>query len=115
MVLEALGFDIIEAGFPISSPGDFKSVHEISKVIKEATIYALTRSVEKDIEVAAEALKHAKRPRIHTCIGTSDYHIKYKFNTTREAIIERAVKAVKFARRFNDDVEFYAEDSGSTQ
>jgi 2-isopropylmalate synthase len=114
LALEALGVDIIEAGFPISSPGDFKSVQEISKVIKEATICALTRSVEKDIEVAAEALKYAKRPRIHTGIGTSDYHIKYKFNTTREDIIERAVKAVKFARRFTDDVEFYAEDAGRT-
>jgi len=114
LALEALGVDIIEAGFPISTPGDFKSVQEISKVIKEATICALTRSVEKDIEVAAEALKYAKRPRIHTGIGTSDYHIKYKFNTTREDIIERAVKAVKFARRFTDDVEFYAEDAGRT-
>ena len=110
--LEKLGVDVIEAGFPISSPGDFKSVVEISKAVTNPTICALTRSVEKDIEVAAEALKFAKRGRIHTGIGTSDYHIKYKFKTTHDAIIERAVRAVKFARRFVDDVEFYAEDAG---
>ena len=114
LALEALGVDIIEAGFPVSSPGDFNSVMEISKVIKDSTICALTRSVEKDIEVAAEALKYAQRKRIHTGIGTSDYHIKYKFNSTREDIIERAVKAVKYARRFADEVEFYAEDAGRT-
>jgi 2-isopropylmalate synthase len=112
--LEELGVDIIEAGFPISSPGDFESVSQISKVITTATVCGLTRAVEKDIEVAAEALKHAKRPRIHTGIGTSDLHIKTKFNSTREEIIERAVKAVKFARRFVDDVEFFAEDAGRT-
>src|SRR5689334_4619140 len=89
--LENLGVDIIEAGFPISSPGDFESVNQISKVIKEATICALSRAVEKDIEVAAQALRHAKRPRIHTGIGTSDFHIKSKFNSTRDEILQRAV------------------------
>lgn len=110
--LEELGVDVIEAGFPISSPGDFSSVEEISKVIKNATVCGLTRAVKKDIEVAADALKLAKRPRIHTGIGSSDNHIKYKFNTTRENILERAVEAVKYARNFVDDVEFYAEDAG---
>lgn len=110
--LEALGVDIIEAGFPVSSPGDFKSVEEISKVVKNATVAGLTRAVQKDIEVAAEALKPAVRPRIHTGIGSSDNHIKYKFNTTRENILERAVAAVKLARNFVPDVEFYAEDAG---
>ncbi len=113
--LEALGVDIIEAGFPISSPGDFNSVIEISKAVTWPTICALTRAVEKDIDVAADALKYAKRKRIHTGIGTSDSHIKYKFNSNREDIIERAVKAVKYARRFVDDVEFYAEDAGRTE
>lgn len=113
--LEALGVDIIEAGFPISSPGDFNSVVEISKAVTWPTICALTRAVEKDIDVAAEALKYAKHKRIHTGIGTSDSHIKYKFNSTREEIIERAVKAVKYARRYVDDVEFYAEDAGRTE
>lgn len=113
-MLERLGVDVIEAGFPVSSPGDFNSVVEISKAVTYPTICALTRAVEKDIEVAAEALKFAKHKRIHTGIGTSDSHIKYKFNSTREAIIERAVKAVKYARRFVDDVEFYAEDAGRT-
>ncbi|MBP5366600.1 MAG: 2-isopropylmalate synthase [Bacteroidales bacterium] len=113
--LEALGVDIIEAGFPISSPGDFNSVIEISKAVTWPTICALTRAVEKDIDVAADALKFAKHKRIHTGIGTSDSHIKYKFNSTREEIIERAVKAVKYARRFVDDVEFYAEDAGRTE
>lgn len=112
--LQELGVDIIEAGFPISSPGDFESVSQISKVITTATVCGLTRAVEKDIEVAAEALKYAKRPRIHTGIGTSDLHIKTKFNSTREEIIKRAVKAVKFARRFVEDVEFFAEDAGRT-
>jgi len=112
--LEALGVDIIEAGFPISSPGDFKSVNEISKVIKDATVCGLTRAVLKDIEVAAEALKYAKRPRIHTGIGTSDLHIKAKFNTTQDEILARAVQAVKWAKNFVDDVEFYAEDAGRT-
>ena len=104
--LEMLKVDIIECGFPVSSPGDFNSVVEISKNIKESTVCALTRAVEKDIEVAAEALHFAKRGRIHTGIGTSDPHIKYKFNSNREEIIERAVKAVKYARKFIDDVEF---------
>jgi 2-isopropylmalate synthase len=112
--LEALGVDIIEAGFPVSSPGDFTSVNEISKVIKNATVCGLTRAVQKDIEVAAEALKYAKRPRIHTGIGTSDLHIKAKFNATKEEILERAVQAVKWAKNFVDDVEFYAEDAGRT-
>jgi len=112
--LDELGVDIIEAGFPISSPGDFKSVHEIAKLVKNATVCGLTRSVKKDIEVAAEAIKIAKRPRIHTGIGTSDSHIKYKFNTTREKIIERAVAAVAYAKTFVEDVEFYAEDAGRT-
>lgn len=112
--LEALGVDIIEAGFPISSPGDFESVEEISKIIKNATVCGLTRAVQKDIEVAAAALKPAKRPRIHTGIGTSDFHIRAKFNSTREEILARAVQAVKWAKNFVDDVEFYAEDAGRT-
>ncbi len=110
--LEALGVDIIEAGFPISSPGDFNSVVEISKAVSNPTICALTRAVKKDIEVAAEALKYAKRGRIHTGIGTSPYHIKSKLKTTEEEVIRRAVEAVKYARNFVDDVEFYAEDAG---
>lgn len=110
--LEELGVDILEAGFPISSPGDFKSVEEISKVIKNATVCALTRAVQKDIEVAGAAIKKAKRSRIHTGIGTSDYHIKNKFNSTREEILKRAVQCVKWARNYTDDVEFFGEDSG---
>lgn len=112
--LEALGVDVIEAGFPVSSPGDFNSVIEISKAVTWPTICALTRAVERDIDVAAEALQYAKRKRIHTGIGTSDSHIKYKFNSNREEIIERAVAAVKYARRYVEDVEFYAEDAGRT-
>src|SRR5579875_105190 len=112
--LEHLGVDIIEAGFPISSPGDFESVNSISKTIKNATVCGLSRAVKKDIEVAAQALKYAKRPRIHTGIGTSDYHIKSKFNSTREEILQRAIQCVKWARNFTDDVEFYAEDAGRT-
>ena len=112
--LEQLGVDVIEAGFPISSPGDFNSVIEISKAVTWPVICALTRAVQRDIDVAAEALKYAKHKRIHTGIGTSDEHIMYKFNSTREEIIERAVAAVKYARRFVDDVEFYAEDAGRT-
>ncbi|UJH91248.1 2-isopropylmalate synthase [Antarcticibacterium sp. 1MA-6-2] len=112
--LEALGVDVIEAGFPVSSPGDFKSVTEISKLVKNASVCGLTRAVKKDIEVAAEALKYAKRPRIHTGIGTSDSHIKYKFNSTREEIIVRAKEAVSYAKNFVDDVEFYAEDASRT-
>ena len=114
LALEELGVDIIEAGFPISSPGDFKSVSEIGSVIRNAVICGLSRAVQKDIEVAAEALKTAKRSRIHTGIGTSDFHIKSKFNSTREEILERAKQAVKWARNFTDDVEFYAEDAGRT-
>ncbi len=110
--LESLGVNIIEAGFPISSPGDFSSVEEISKVITNATVCGLTRAVQKDIEVAGEALKYAKHSRIHTGIGSSDNHIKYKFNATREEILERAVKAVKLARNLAAEVEFYAEDAG---
>ncbi len=114
LALEDLGVDIIEAGFPISSPGDFESVHEIAKVIKNSTVCGLSRAVLKDIEVAADALKAAKRPRIHTGIGTSDLHIKAKFNSTREEILKRAIQAVKWAKNFVDDVEFYAEDAGRT-
>ncbi|HRP43717.1 MAG TPA: 2-isopropylmalate synthase [Ginsengibacter sp.] len=110
--LEKLGVDVIEAGFPISSPGDFASVEEISKAVKDAVICGLSRAVKKDIEVAAQALKYAKRPRIHTGIGTSDYHIKGKFNSTQDDILERAVQCVKWARNFTDNVEFYAEDAG---
>jgi len=112
--LEELGVDVIEAGFPISSPGDFESVTEISKIIRNATVCGLTRAVQKDIDVAGEALKYAKKPRIHTGIGTSDFHIKSKFNTTREEILRRAVQAVKWARNYTDDVEFFAEDAGRT-
>ena len=112
--LEALGADIIEAGFPVSSPGDFHSVQEIARIVKNATVCGLSRAVQKDIEVAAEALRHARRPRIHTGIGTSDSHIKNKFNATREEILERAVQAVKWARNLVGDVEFYAEDAGRT-
>ena len=112
--LEELGVDILEAGFPVSSPGDFESVNQIAKTLKNTVVCGLTRAVQNDIEVAAEALKPAKRFRIHTGIGTSDLHIKYKFNSTREEIIERAVNAVKMARNFTDDVEFYAEDAGRT-
>ena len=112
--LDFLGVDIIEAGFPVSSPGDFKSVTEISKLIKNATVCGLTRAVKNDIQVAADALKYAKRPRIHTGIGTSESHIKYKFNSSKEAIIERAIAAVSYAKTFVEDVEFYAEDAGRT-
>ena len=112
--LEGLGVDVIEAGFPISSPGDFKSVVEISKAVTWPTICALTRGVEKDIEVAAEALQYAKRGRIHTGIGTSEQHIKYKFNSTQDEILERAVAATKYAKKFVEDVEFYCEDAGRT-
>ena len=112
--LESLGVDVIEAGFPISSPGDFNSVIEISKAVTWPTICALTRAVEKDIDVAVEALQYAKRKRIHTGIGTSEEHIRYKFHATHDEIIERAVAAVKYAKRFCDDVEFYAEDAGRT-
>ncbi len=112
--LDELGVNVIEAGFPVSSPGDFKSVEGIAKLVKNASVCGLTRAVPKDIEVAAAALKHAKMPRIHTGIGTSDSHIKYKFNSNKEAIIERAVAAVSYAKTFVEDVEFYAEDAGRT-
>ena len=112
--LEALGVDVIEAGFPISSPGDFHSVVEISKAVTWPVICALTRGVQKDIDVAAEALRYAKHKRIHTGIGTSDYHIRYKFSSTQDEILERAVAAVKYAKRYVDDVEFYCEDAGRT-
>lgn len=115
LALEELGVDIIEAGFPISSPGDFESVFEISKIIKHASVCALSRAVQKDIEVAGAALKHAKNGRIHTGIGTSDSHIKSKFNSNREDILQRAVQAVTWARNFTDNVEFYAEDAGRTE
>ena len=113
--LEELGVDIIEAGFPISSPGDFMSVNEIAKVIKKATVCGLSRAVQKDIDTAAAALKHAVRPRIHTGIGTSDFHIKSKFHSNREDILVRAAQAVKWAKNHVDDVEFYAEDAGRTE
>jgi len=113
--LEALGVDIIEAGFPISSPGDFKSVEEISKSVNELVICALTRAVEKDIDVAADSLKYARKKRIHTGIGTSYYHINYKLKSNEEEIIERAVAAVKYAKKYVEDVEFYAEDAGRTE
>ena len=113
--LDELGVDIIEAGFPISSPGDFNSVVEISKLVKNATVCGLTRANMKDIDAAGDALKHAVRPRIHTGIGTSESHIKYKFNSTPERIIERAVDAVKYAKTYVEDIEFYAEDAGRTE
>ena len=113
--LEELGVDIIEAGFPISSPGDFNSVVEISKAVSNPIICALSRAVEKDIEVAAQALKFAKKGRIHTGIGVSPYHIQYKLRSTPDDIIKRGVAAVKFAKRFVEDVEFYAEDAGRAE
>ncbi|RPG69099.1 MAG: 2-isopropylmalate synthase [Flavobacteriaceae bacterium TMED120] len=113
--LDQLGVDIIEAGFPISSPGDFKAVVSISEIVKNARVCGLTRAVKKDIDVAAEALQKAKRPRIHTGIGTSDSHILYKFNSTREKVLELAFEAVKHAKSYVEDVEFYAEDAGRTE
>jgi len=113
--LDFLGVDVIEAGFPISSPGDFKSVQAVSEIVKNTIVCGLTRAVEKDIDVAAQALEKAVRPRIHTGIGTSDSHIKYKFNATREEILERTFKAVSYAKTFVEDVEFYAEDAGRTE
>lgn len=110
--LELLGVDVIEAGFPISSPGDFRSVQEISKAVTHPTVCALSRAKEGDIDAAAEALKYARRGRIHTGIGSSDIHIKSKFNSTRESILEQAVAATRYARNLIDDVEFYAEDAG---
>lgn len=113
--LDGLGVDVIEAGFPVSSPGDFKSVQEISKIVKNATVCGLTRAVENDIKVAADSLQYAVKPRIHTGIGTSDSHIKHKFKATRDQIIDRAFNAVKYAKSFVQDVEFYAEDAGRTE
>ena len=110
--LEALGVDVIEAGFPVSSPGDFQSVIEISKAVKNPIVCALTRAHKGDIDSAVASLQYAKRPRIHTGIGASDMHIKHKFNSTREEILERAVSAVKYAKSFVEDIEFYAEDAG---
>ncbi len=110
--LDKLGVDIIEAGFPVSSPGDFKAVDAVSRAVENATVCGLTRAVKNDIEVAAQALKHARRPRIHTGIGSSDIHIKYKFSSNREDILQRGVEAVKYAKTFVEDVEFYAEDAG---
>lgn len=112
--LESLGVDVIEAGFPVSSPGDFNSVVEISKAVSKPVICALTRGVKTDIDVAVEALKYAKHKRIHTGIGTSDFHIKYKFNSNQEEILQRAIEAVKYARNYVDEVEFYCEDAGRT-
>ncbi|WP_185859269.1 2-isopropylmalate synthase [Blattabacterium cuenoti] len=113
--LESLGVDVIEAGFPTSSPGDYQSVQEICRSVSKTVVCALSRAVEKDIEIAGQALQHAKKPRIHTGIGTSNCHIRYKFNSTPEKIIERAIHAVKYAKRFVEDVEFYAEDAGRTE
>ena len=113
--IDMLGVDIIEAGFPISSPGDFKSVVEISKIIENASVCALSRANEKDIDVAAESLKHAKKPRIHTGIGTSEIHIKHKFNSNKDSIIDLAKKAVSHAKKYVEDIEFYAEDAGRTE
>jgi len=112
--LDLLGVDVIEAGFPVSSPGDFKAVQDISKLVKNARVCGLTRAVKKDIDVAADALKASKRSRIHTGIGTSESHMRYKFKATPEQIIERAVAAVAHAKSYVEDVEFYAEDAGRT-
>jgi len=112
--LDKLGVDVIEAGFPVSSPGDYEAVAAIASIVTDATVCGLSRSVEKDIKCAAEALSTARRPRIHTGIGTSDMHIKYKFNSTQDLILERAVAAVRYAKSFVEDVEFYAEDAGRT-
>ena len=113
--LDLLGVDVIEAGFPVSSPGDFTSVEEIAKIVKNASVCGLTRAVKKDIEVAAQALKYAIKPRIHTGIGTSDSHIKFKFNSSQDEVIRRGKEAVAYAKNFVDDVEFYAEDAGRTE
>ena len=112
--LENLGVDIIEAGFPVSSPGDFESVKQIAKLVKNPVVCGLSRAVQKDIEVAADALKYAKRPRIHTGLGTSDQHVFTKLKISREQVIERGVSAVKMAKKYVEDVEFYAEDAGRT-
>lgn len=114
LALEVLGVDVMEVGFPISSPGDFYSVNKIANIIKDTTVCALSRAVEKDIEVAAQALEGAARPRIHTGIGTSDSHVYDKLKSTPEKVLERGVAAVRFAKKFVEDVEFYAEDAGRT-
>lgn len=114
-LLDQLGVDVIEAGFPISSPGDFRAVSDVAAVVRNATVCGLSRAVEEDIKVAAEAVKYAVRPRIHTGIGTSESHIKYKFNCSHDEIIHRAVAAVKYAKSFVEDVEFYAEDAGRSE
>ena len=114
LALEKLGVDIMEVGFPISSPGDFESVSKISGIVKDSTVCALSRAVEKDIDTAAEAVKNARLPRIHTGIGTSDSHVFDKLRSSREQVLERGVAAVKYAKRFVEDVEFYAEDAGRT-
>ncbi len=110
--LEELGVDIIEAGFPVSSPGDFNSVVEISKAVKEPTICALTRAKEFDIDTAVQALEFAKNKRIHTGIGSSDMHILHKLRSTREQVLEQGVAAVKYAKKYVEDIEFYCEDAG---
>jgi len=112
--LEELGVDVLEAGFPVSSPGDFKAVEMISKEIRKPIICGLSRAVEGDIKIAAEALQYAARPRIHTGIGTSPIHIQYKLKSTQDKIIERSIDAVSYAKSFVEDVEFYAEDAGRT-
>ena len=111
--LDLLGVDVIEAGFPVSSPGDFTSVEEIAKIVKNATVCGLTRAVKKDIEVAAQALKYAVKPRIHTGIGTSDSHIKFKFNSSQDEVIRRGKEAVSYAKNFVDDVEFHSVSNSS--
>ncbi|WP_236976025.1 2-isopropylmalate synthase [Membranihabitans maritimus] len=113
--LEKLGVDVIEAGFPVSSPGDFQSVRELGQKIKKSTVCGLSRAVKNDIKVAAEALEGCARPRIHTGIGTSENHIKYKFKSTEEQILERIKDAISYAKSFVEDVEFYAEDAGRTR
>ena len=110
--LEDLGVDVLEAGFPISSPGDFNSIVEISKNVKKPIICALSRAVVMDIDMANLSLKDAKRKRLHTGIGASDIHIKYKFKSTREKVLDQAVSAVKYATKYFDDIEFYPEDAG---
>src|SRR5258708_22600627 len=112
--LEALGVDIIEAGFPISSPGDLKSVQEISKIVREPVITALSRAIHGDIDAAAESLKFAKNKRIHTFISSSDIHIIHQFKSTREKIMEQGIDAIRYAKKFTEDVEFSAMDAGRT-
>ncbi|MFN2131526.1 MAG: 2-isopropylmalate synthase, partial [Anaerolineae bacterium] len=110
--LEELGVDVIEAGFPISSPGDFRAVQRISREIRDCVVCGLTRANPKDIDAAAQALRDAARPRIHTGLGVSDVHIRHKLRTTPEGALEMGVEAVKYAKRFVDDVQYYTEDAG---